>query len=241
MTFNSSSAAIVLLAWERGLGLPENSLLEGHGRITHVAKVPTLTFLQLWDRSVLTGPAQLLTAAGELSDAELGHLATLLRLTRNHGGRGLGTHKLYYADELELKQPADTVHVSTFEQQAAALQALCPPDDVNDAALNLRSQRFTVMETGEPDAAPLACSGWGEYQGLLASLGTLVAPASRRQGLGTLATSIAAHEALAAGLIVQWGAEPDNAGARGVADALGFSAAGSQTRVSLQSHQSRHI
>lgn len=240
MTFDSSSAPIVLLAWERGLGLPENALLEGRGRITHAADVPALTFVRLWNRSVLTGPAAVLAAAQGFSDAELGHHATLLRLARDHGGRGGGTQTLHYADDLELKQPADTVNVSTFEEQAAALAALCPPDDVNDAALAQRSECFTVMETGADDAAPLACSAWGEYQGLLASLATLVVPGSRRQGLGTLATSIAAHEALAAGLIVQWSADINNAAAQALAASLGFSAAGEVTRLSLQAGQSRH-
>lgn len=240
MTFDAGSAAIVLLAWERGLDLPENSLLEGRGRIIHAANVPTLTFLQLWDRSVLIGPEHVVAVAGDFSDAELSHHATLLRLTRSKGGRGLGTQTLYYADDLDLQQPADTVHVSTAAGPVAQLQGLCPPDDVNDAALHKRSQSFTVMETGEADANPLACSAWGEYQGLLASLSTLVAPAYRRQGLGALATSIAAHEALAAGLIVQWGADTNNAGAHAVATSLGFSAAGWQTQVSLQTGQSQH-
>lgn len=239
MTFNSSSAAIVLLAWERGLGLPENSLLNGPGRIMHAAEQPTLTFLRLWDRSVLSGPAHLLGAASALSDDELSHHGSLLQLSRHDGGRGGGTQTLYYVDDLELHQPADTVHVSTAQEEAARLQALCPPDDANDAALHQRSNTFTVMDSGETQAHPVACSAFGEYQGLLATMGTLVAPASRRQGLGALATSIAVHEALAAGLIVQWGADINNAGAHALAASLDFSVAGLQTQVSLQASQSQ--
>ncbi|WP_449373876.1 GNAT family N-acetyltransferase [Arthrobacter psychrolactophilus] len=70
---------------------------------------------------------------------------------------------------------------------------------------------------------------------MLARLGTLVAPESRRQGLGRLATSIAAHEALAAGLIVQWQADINNAPAHALAASMGLSVAGLQTRISLQS------
>ncbi len=240
MTFDQGSAPIVLLAWERGLGLPADSLVSEtrNGRLTHEVDSPELTFLRLGDRSVLTGPAHLLAAAGEFDDDELGNHATMLGLTKSDGGRGLGTQALYHADELELHQPAHTVHVSTGAAEAAALEALCPPDDVHDAFLMDREHKFTVMDSGTPDAGPLACSAYAEYQGLLAQLGTLVPPASRRRGLGGLATSIAAHEALAAGLIVQWQADINNAAAHRLAVSTGFTVTGLLTRISLQNRQS---
>ena len=58
-------------------------------------------------------------------------------------------------------------------------------------------------------------------------------PEWRRRGLGSLAASIAAHEALAAGLTVQWRAEVSNTGAVALARKLGFSAGGIQTSVHL--------
>ncbi|MDJ0317012.1 MULTISPECIES: GNAT family N-acetyltransferase [Arthrobacter] len=238
MTFEISSAPIVFLAWERGLGLPADSLLAdtGNARIIHPVPSQTLTFIRLWDRSILTGPVHLLSAADAFDDDELSDHSTMLRLTRADGGRGMGTQALYYADDLELHQPEGTVHVSTAPEQAMELESLCPPDDVNDVALATRANKFTVMQTGTPDAGPLACSAYGEYQGLLAQLGTLVAPEFRRQGVGALATSIAAHEALSAGLIVQWRADVNNAGAHALATSLGLSVAGLQTQVHLQSH-----
>ena len=242
MTFDLSSAPIVFLAWERGLGLPVDSLLSEptNGTLTPPTSRPQLTFLPLFHQSLLRRPAHLLAAAAAYSDDELSDHSTMLRLTRHSGGRGLGTQALYYADELELHQPAHTVHVSTGELESAALESLCPPDDVNDVALSSREHKFTVMESGTPDAGPLACSAYTEYQGLLAQLGTLVAPDSRRQGLGHLATSIAAHEALSAGLIVQWRADINNAAAHSLAVAVGFSVAGLLTRISLESGQTRH-
>lgn len=237
MTFDLSSAPIVFLAWERGLQLPADSLLVAAdgSRITHATDAPTLTFLRLWDKAVLTGPAELLAAAEALSDDELSDHATMMRLTRDYSGKGFGTEALYYADDLELHQPEDTVHVSTGLGPITVLEALCPPDDVNEVGLARLAHSFTIMTSGESDAVPLACSAYGEYQGLLARLGTLVAPESRRQGLGRLATSIAAHEALAAGLIVQWQADINNAPAHALAASLGLSVAGLQTRISLQS------
>ena len=43
-------------------------------------------------------------------------------------------------------------------------------------------------------------------------MGVLVAPEWRRRGLGSLAASIAAHEALAAGLTLQWRSDVSNKG-----------------------------
>lgn len=241
MTFDLSSSPIVRLAWERGLNLPADSLVNGNqsGRITHAIQGRSLTFIRLWDQSILTGPEHLLDMAEALDDDELSDHSIMLRLTKNDGGRGLGTQALYYADDLALHQPAGTVHVSSSPEAAQALEALCPPDDVNDVGLAHRAHKFTLMAHGESDADPVACSAYAEYQGLLAQLGTLVAPAFRRHGLGRLATSIAAHEALAAGLIVQWQADINNAAAHALATSMGFSVAGLQTQVSLHPDQTQ--
>ncbi|BAS16728.1 hypothetical protein AHiyo8_50310 [Arthrobacter sp. Hiyo8] len=69
---------------------------------------------------------------------------------------------------------------------------------------------FTVMDGNEPDRKPVACGAYAEWQGILADMGVLVPPDLRRQGLGTLAASIAAHEALASGLTLQWRTALDN-------------------------------
>lgn len=242
MTFDVSSAPIIRLAWERHLGLPADTLVAASsgGRVTHTDDAGSLTFLRLWDRSVLTGPEPLLLAAQDYSDDELSDHANMLRLTRDFGGRGRGTHTLYYADDISVRQPAGTVVVSHVDQDAVALAALCPPDDVNDVGLAGLPHKFTVMESLEPGAAPLACAAYSEFAGLLAHLGTLVAPKFRRRGLGALATEIAAHEALAAGLIVQWRADVNNAPAHALAMSTGFSVAGLQTSVALQPRQTPH-
>lgn len=241
MTFDLSSAPIVRLAWERGLGLPTDSLVMGadRTRITHPVDGGGLTFIRLWDQAILTGPAAVLHAVAAYSDDELSDHAVMLRLTRDFGGRGHGTQTLYYADDLAVQQPAGTVTLSHGNPEAVALQALCPPDDVNDVGIGMLEHKFTLM--GAPgsedkdayDAGPVASSAYAQYQGLLATMGTLVAPAHRRQGLGLLATNIAAHEALAAGLIVQWQADVNNAAAHALAISAGFSVAGLKTSVSL--------
>ena len=80
---------------------------------------------------------------------------------------------------------------------------------------------------------PLACGAYSEWEGLLANMGVLVAPAWRRRGLGTLAASIAAHEALAAGLTLQWKADVSNSGALAMARSIGFTTGGLHAGVLL--------
>ncbi|MGO4383276.1 GNAT family N-acetyltransferase [Specibacter sp. RAF43] len=247
MTFEPSSAPIVRLAWERGLGLPTNSLVMGAGRkrIVHAVDTDALTFIRLWEQTILTGPDHVLAAVAAYDDAELGDHATMLRLTRDFGGRGRGTQAVYFADDLPLHQAGDAPMVSRGNPEAVLLESLCPPDDVNDAALASRPHRFTLMDVREPagpdgrlgDDGPVACGAYAEYQGLLAHLGALVAPGFRRRGLGLLATSIAGHEALAAGLILQWRADVNNASARALASRAGFSVAGLQTTVDLRTRR----
>ena len=53
-------------------------------------------------------------------------------------------------------------------------------------------------------------------------MGVLVAPEWRRRGLGSLAASIAAHEALASGLTLQWRSDVSNKGSLAIARSLGF-------------------
>ena len=211
----------------------------GHSRIMHDTgdQGGTVTFVRLWDQAILAAPARILAVAAAHDDDELSDHAFMLRLTRDFGGRGHGVQALYYADDLPVQQAAGDVLVSHGNPEAVALESLCPPDDVNEVGLAALPHKFTVLNDAggedDGDAVPVACSAYDEWQGLLARLGTLVVPEHRRQGLGLLATSIAAHEALASGLILQWRADVNNPSAHALATSLGFSVAGLQTTVSL--------
>lgn len=235
MTFELSSAPIVRLAWERALELPKNSLVSGTdgSRVTHVVEGAGLSVLRLWDQTVLTGPALALDLCAGYTDRELIDHSLLLRLTREVGGRGSGTENLFYADDLSLEQSSNSLMVSHGNPEAVALESLCPPDDVNDVNLASLPHKFTVMDPATDDADPLACSAFTEFAGMLAELRTLVAPAHRRQGWGLLATNIAAHEALAAGLILQWRAADSNAAAHALAIRAGLSLAGQLVTIPL--------
>ncbi|MBG0739979.1 GNAT family N-acetyltransferase [Paeniglutamicibacter antarcticus] len=242
MSFDEGSIPIVQLAWERRLGLADGAI--GRAVETEPTAEPgtgtdrlvkrdddavTLSFIRLWGRSVLVGPGWAVDAATGCTDMELSDHATLLGLTRTHGGHGLGTASLYFADDLPLLQPASELTVSAGTPEAVRLESQCPPDDANEVGLSTLEHKFTLMH----DDAPVACAAYTEWQGLLARLGVLVAPGQRRQGWGLLAASVAAHEALASGLILQWRADVSNFASNALARSLGLDWAGTQTSVRL--------
>ena len=137
---------------------------------------------------------------------------TLLTITRSHGGHGLGAAALFFADDLPLPQPSEELTVSHGNPEAIELEGLCPPDDVNEVGLVRARKPVHHHARGGRPAVPVACGAYAEWEGILAHLGVLVAPEWRRRGLGSLAASIAAHEALASGLTLQWRAEVSNNG-----------------------------
>ncbi|MEI2278702.1 GNAT family N-acetyltransferase [Paenarthrobacter ilicis] len=248
MTLEPTSAAIIQLAWARRLGLDDDAFAAAAARPASAADTPgdprlritradeaarEVVFLRLFGVSVLVGPQWALDAGAALPDTELAQHVTLLTLTRSHGGHGLGSSALFFADDLPLQQPSDDLMVSHGNPEAILLEGLCPPDDVNEVGLQGRGHRFTVMHPDEEQPTPVACGAYSESEGILADLGVLVAPQWRRRGLGTLAASIAAHEALASGLTLQWKADVSNTGALAMARHMGFATGGLHASVRL--------
>ncbi len=235
MTLEPGSAEIVQLAWARRLGFDDGAFAAAAGvRLTRADDAArSVEFVRLFGNSALVGPQWALDAAVGLSDEELAQHVTLLTISRAHGGHGLGAAALFFADDLPLQQPSEELTVSHGNPEAIELESFCPPDDVNEVGLGDLEHRFTVMHLEDGRRTPVACGAYTEWEGLLAHLGVLVAPEWRRRGLGKLAGSIAAHEALAAGLTLQWRSEVSNKGSLALARSLGFSAGGIQTSVLL--------
>ncbi|ASN21183.1 GNAT family N-acetyltransferase [Arthrobacter sp. YN] len=248
MTLEPTSAAIIQLAWARHLGLDDDAFATAAARLTNSTIDPgdpahritrvdesarAVVFLRLFGVSALVGPQWALDAAVGLPDTELAQHVTLLTLTRSHGGHGRGSTALFFADDLPLQQPSDDLTVSRGNPEAISLEAQCPPDDVNEVGLQGLEHRFTIMHPDEAPPTPVACGAYSEWEGILANMGVLVAPPWRRRGLGTLAASIAAHEALAAGLTLQWKADVSNTGALAMARSLGFATGGLHASVLL--------
>lgn len=235
MTLQSGSAAIIQLAWARRLGLDDRAFAaETDTRITRADdSLRSVQFVRLFGSSALVGPQWALDAAVGISDEDLAQHMTLLTLTRNHGGHGLGAAALFFADDLPLRQPSEELTVSQGNPDAIELEGLCPPDDVNEAGLTNLENRYTILHEVDSRRVPVACGAYSEWEGILAHMGVLVDPEWRRRGLGTVAASIAAHEALATGLTLQWRAEVSNTGLLALARSLGFVTGGIQTSVKL--------
>lgn len=237
MTLDPGSAAIIQLAWARHLGLDDGafaaSLSSGERIVRADDTAETVEFVRLFGSSALLGPQWVIDAAAGIPDEEMAQHVTLLTLTRSYGGHGLGAAALFFADDLPLRQPSEELTVSHGNPEAIELEGLCPPDDVNEVHLSDLEHRYTVLHEVDGRRLPVACGAYGEWEGLLAQMGVLVDPEWRRRGLGSVAASIAAHEALAAGLTVQWRAEVSNTGAVALARQLGLSAGGIQTSVHL--------
>ncbi|WP_285244912.1 GNAT family N-acetyltransferase [Pseudarthrobacter sp. fls2-241-R2A-127] len=238
MTLDPGSAAIIQLAWARRLGLDDDAFgtaLASSERIVRADEsARTVEFVRLFGSSVLVGPQSVIDAAAGIPDEEMAQHVTLLTLTRDQGGYGLGAAALFFADDLPLQQPAEELTVSHGNPEAIELEGRCPPDDVNEVGLSDLENRYTIVHEQDGRRVPLACGAYGEWEGLLANMGVLVDPEWRRRGLGSLAGSIAAHEALAAGLTLQWRADVSNTGCLALARKLGLSAGGIQTSVHLR-------
>ena len=237
MTLDPGSAAIIQLAWARRLGLDDGafaaSLASGERIVRADDSAKTVDFVRLFGSSALVGPQWVIDAAAAIPDEEMAQHVTLLTLTRAHGGHGLGAAALFFADDLPLKQPSDDLTVSHGNPEAIELEGLCPPDDVNEVGLSDLENRYTIVHEVDGRRVPVACGAYSEWEGLLGHLSVLVDPEWRRRGLGSLAASIAAHEALAAGLTVQWRAEVSNTGSVALARKLGLSTGGIHTSVHL--------
>ncbi|KRE79626.1 GNAT family N-acetyltransferase [Arthrobacter sp. Soil763] len=235
MTLAPGSVDIIQLAWARRLGFNDGAFAAAGGRrLTRADDAArSVQFIRLFGSSALVGPQWALDAAAGLSDEELAQHVTLLTLSRGHGGHGLGAAALFFADDLPLQQPSEELTVSHGSPEAIELEALCPPDDVNEVGLADLEHRFTIMHIDDGRRTPVACGAYTEWEGLLAQLGVLVAPEWRRRGLGRLAASIAAHEALASGLTLQWRTDVSNQGSLALARSLGFTTGGIHTSVLL--------
>ncbi|GAB3281722.1 hypothetical protein GCM10027449_23040 [Sinomonas notoginsengisoli] len=228
-TFHTGSRGIVRLAWARRLGLPDLSFSDDGARLlSEHDSARELVALVLFGQLAVSGPSELVEATNGMDSDDLVAGGALLRAA-GAGGHGLHTAVLGFADDLPLQQPDTGPQISRAAADAIGLEMGCPPDDVSSAGLTGREHRYTVML---PDG-PAACAAYSVQEGLLADLGVLVAPALRGRGLGRLAASVAAHEALADGLIVQVAVPSHALAGLRLADALGIQAQGHFASVQL--------
>lgn len=229
MSLDPTTAAIVELAWARTLGLDDSAWTAGSGRLVLVGEgAAVLSFVRLFGRSALVGPAWAIEAAHDYDDDALADETTLLGVSR--GGRALGAAALYFTDQLVEVPDLDFGAISDDPAHGGQLESSCPPDDVAEVGLSgMESQFILIDESG----TALAGAGFNVRQGIVAQLGVLVEPTVRRRGLGHYVSAVAVDAAMAAGLVPQWRARLSNAGSHAIAARLNLVRSGSQTTVIL--------
>lgn len=188
-----------------------------------------IRFVTIAGASALVGPAWAAERAEEWSDDELARSGALSALAKDHAGRSGGPTELAWAADFGTDIAVEEPLVSHDLAHVLELQNLCPPDDVAEAGLADKGAWFTVVDDAH---RPLSSAGYTEWQGIVADMGALTAPAARRRGFGATATLLATNDALDAGLIPQWRAHRDNVASRRLASALGYEELG--TSVSIE-------
>lgn len=235
MELDPGTVSIIQLGWSRLLKLDDAAFAEAAGERIYRRDddAELLTFVRLFGEEALVGPGWALDAAAELDGDVLASHSTLLRLSREQGGRGLGAAGLYFCDNLPTLEPRDDVAVSDELEFAVELERLCPPDDIAEVGLSALEHRTILVDDSTAPPTPFAGAGYDIWSGILAHLGVLAAPGHRGQGHATFITKVVIEDAMAAGLIPQWRARTDNTASIRTALKSGFVACGSQTSVLL--------
>ncbi|MEG9249108.1 GNAT family N-acetyltransferase [Arthrobacter sp. Soc17.1.1.1] len=238
MDLDPGTVSIIQLAWSRLLGLDDGALGDGGSERLYSTDddASLLTFVTLFGREVLKGPAWAVEAGRGLPGPELRSASTLLALTRDHGGRALGEAQLYFCDALPQFDGPPAV-VTSEAALVRALERRCPPDDVAEAELGGVEYPFVLVD-GSAEAAdvqptPLAGAGYDIWEGILAHIAVITPPEERRKGYAGRVAAVAVEEAMAAGLVPQWRARTDNTASQRTARRAGFLYAGTQTSVAL--------
>lgn len=234
---NPHTEQIIMLAWSRILGLEDDGLQTAEPGIRVEAPdddASAATLVQLFGRTVLLGPPQVLAAAREVPDEELSLETTLLQVCRSvsAGARALGEAHLLFCEEPPEIEGSEHVSISFDAEHVHQLTTHSPADDV--ALSGLEQARWTAAVVREDTAQTVAAAGVEVWQHVLGHLGVLTDPQHRGLGLGRFAAAVAADEAFTDGLIPQWRAAAESPASLRMAISLGFAHAGHQTTVALR-------
>src|SRR5690625_211924 len=98
------TAQIIMLAWSRILGLDDDGLQSAEPGVRVEAPdddANAVTLVQLFGRTVLFGPSEVLAAAREVPDEELALETSLLQVCRSvsAGARAVGEAHLLFCEE----------------------------------------------------------------------------------------------------------------------------------------------
>lgn len=228
---------IIMLAWSRMLGLSDAGLQKAapDERLESPDDdAAAVTLVELFGRTVLYGPPQVLEAARDVPAEELALESRLLEISRgvSAGARILGEAHLLFCEEPPEIVGSDQVSVSFDAAHVQQLTSLSPADDV--ALSGLERARWAAAVVRQETDEVLAAAGVEIWQQVLGHVGVLTHPEHRGLGLGRFASAVAVEEAFTEGLIPQWRAAGESPGSLRMAISLGFVQAGHQTTVSLE-------
>lgn len=162
----------------------------------------TVTFIQLFNISILYGPPWFLKAARDIDDEILALESTMLRLGYEAGARSLGEELIYYAEDIPFYDDAQ-LNVTSQSRDARRLEAACPPDDTFAMPIDALDHYFTISAFGQ-GAEPIAGAGYDVFADTVGQLEVLVAAAQRGKGYGTFMLARAAEECMFDGLLPQF-------------------------------------
>lgn len=228
---------IIMLAWSRILGLDDDGLqtAEPGARVESPDDgAAAVTLVELFGRTVLYGPPQVLEAARGVPDEELALETRLLQVCRtvSAGARALGEAHLLFCEEPPEIEGSEQVSVSFDAEHIRQLTAQSPADDV--VLSGVEQARWTAAVVREDTAQTVAAAGVEVWQQVLGHIGVLTDPQHRGFGLGRFAAAVAVEEAFTDGLIPQWRAAAEAPASLRMAISLGFTRAGHQTTVTLR-------
>lgn len=226
----ANTQAIVLMAWARSLGLPDDALSdEGELVLDARSEDDAISVLSVLGRTVVSGPDWACERAADYSVEALTTAAGLLALAKDRVPRVVRDDTLYYADDY----PTATDGHRTLTTDPAAydeLRATCTPDDIAHSGLDDIADRIVLLDE---DERPIAAGGWTVWEGVIADL-ALVASVDTRDAPGHLpVASFVVGEVLDHGLVPQLRVGHDDTDAAALADALGLYRAGTHLVVAL--------
>ena len=135
------------------------------------------------------------------------------------GTRIVGPAFIGYAERLDAVLPGPERLPGAGDAALAALRAASSREEWEHAGLEEHEEPlFAAMHEG----VAVAAAGFVRVLEEVAHIGVLCHPAHRKRGLGRQVVAAAAHRALALGLLAQYQTLWSNAGAIGIAQALGF-------------------
>lgn len=165
---DSHTAAVIGLAWARGLGADDDAFTDRGARATVIDdSLETLEHVELFGAEVLRGPGRLVERVATLPAAAFRDGAALAGLTTAPGGGGLRTTQqdfLAYRDHYSVERPPASAPpagapipalgqvptISHAPDDAALVLDACPADDAADAPVRISLPGTSLPGTSEP-------------------------------------------------------------------------------------------